>query len=215
MTTFAHAHTDDPLGLATAATIILTDVRGGERNQFVEVFDATAAYLAAAAQAIKPIEEWQIDYEILATGSLVVALGSLVNIDYLVTGLSANSRSDGYPTASLTAIKLSSAAKFVATGTGSITVTGGFGLVNKLEATFSKGISSSLSLSMQTAEALEETSGDYLDEGYTLYGMKKECQVEAYDAITIPVAGKQTASDLANSGRTAWGTQTASWFEYI
>jgi hypothetical protein len=225
MPAFAHAYTDDPLGLATEATIILTDLKGGPRAQFVEVFAANAAYIAAAAQAIKPSEEWQIDYELLGTDDLVLDIGTAVNTDYIITGVQVSCGPDKYPTVSVTAMKLlasvggaSNIAALLTSFSHTLTVVGGFGAMNRtllgVSLPADGGVSASLSLSMQTAEAMAETTGALLADGFTMYGMKQECTYEAFSAITPPVAGKVTAEDTRTS-RTGWKIFAKSWFEYI
>jgi hypothetical protein len=214
MPTFAHTSATDPLGLATDNVIVLTDQNGGDAREHVEVLNAAAQYVTAATTAIKIRTEGRSAYELLATARLVVDFGVAINTHYIATGLTAQYTSEGYPTAEVTWIKFSAIAKYLATGSGQITLTGGFGLVEKFGATFAQGISSRLSVSMMNSEAMAETSGDFLDAGYTHYGLKCEYTVEAYDAITIP-AGAVPAGTDSKTGRTAWGTFSKSWFTYL
>lgn len=215
---FAHAHTDDPLGLATAGDIVFAGKTGGVRKNYVEMLSELGVYIAAAAQEITPVEEFQLSYE-LRSSSLVVPLGSLINTNYVVTGLSAESGSKQRPTVNVNVIKFSAPGKYLApvTSPGSITIVGGFGLVNKWGATVTRGISSSMTVSMQKPDdRLEETSGDYLAEGYTQYGFKQEVSIEAYDAITtLGTGAKKTASDDGNTSRDGWKIYSVSFFKYL
>jgi hypothetical protein len=220
MATFGHTHSADPLGKATDDTIILKSVRGGERKQFSEVLSSSSAYIAAAAVALKPHELWVVEYEVVSA-TLTLALGSMINTNYLVTGLSAQCSFDKYPTVSVTCIKPSAAAKFTAKQTGTVSVTSGFGIVNKWGATFSQGVSSSMNLSMRTAEAMTETPAagvsDYIAAGLTVYAMRKDFSVQAYDAITLPTGGYPTEVNGAtpDSSNEGWQIFKASWFSYV
>ena len=218
---FAHAHGDDPLGLATASDIILVSKSGGVRKEWVEVLSELGVYIKDAALtpfAIKPVDEFTIEYEV-RKASLVIPLGVMVNTDYLVTAVSAKSDSSSYPTARVTVIKFSNANKLLATPSapGSLTVVGGFGLVNKWGATVTGGISASTSVSMQMVEAMEETSGDYLQEGYCQYGFKQEITIESYTALTDENCGAAThvtSRDTA-TGRDKLQTFSVSFFKYL
>lgn len=218
---FAHAHTSDPLGLATASDIILVGVSGGVRKEWVEVLSELGVYIKDAALtpfAIKPVEEFTIEYEVRKS-SLVIPLGVMVNTNYLVTSASAKSDSSSYPTASVTVIKFSNVNKLLATPSapGDLTVIGGFGLVNKWGATVTGGISASTSISMQQVEAMEETSGDYMQEGYVQYGFKQECTIESYTVLSDANCGTGThvTSRDTGTGRDKLKTFSVSFFKYL
>lgn len=187
---FAHLHTDDVTGLATAGDIVLVDISGGAKRDFVEMLSEKGIYIPAAAKSIKPVEEYQISWE-LRSSDLEIPLGALVNTSYLFTALSVSCDSGKYPTVNGTVIKFSNDNKFIAAlsagtvgGALSETISGGFGLVNKFGVTGTiRGLSSSMSISMQAAERMEEESGDYLQDGYVQYGFKKEVTIESYTQV--------------------------------
>ena len=209
----------DPLGLGsiTDGPILVTDITGGPRKDYAEVLGGDARYIDSAVKELRPIEEWTISYELLTGASLTVPLGVPVNTNYLVTAVSGSSGPDAYPTASVTAIKPSNANKIKNYVGAAVTfdMVGGFGIVNKHGMTAASAfISTSASISMSTAEALEETSGDYLLGGIYHYGFKLEGSGEAYGAITIPANAKLTDSDTRES-REGWQTYSASWWSYV
>ena len=208
----------DPFNLGTINSdgIIVTDIAGGPRNDFVEVLAGNARYIEDAVVILRPREEWTVSYE-LRTGTLTVPFGVALNGSYLVTSFSASSSNDGYPTASITAIKPSSAGMIKAYSFGAITLAsiGGFGIVNKYGMTAASSfISSTISISMLTAEALHETNGNFETAGLYHYGFKKEVSGEAYGAITLPGTGHVTDDDIRES-RDGWKTYAASWWEYM
>ncbi len=224
---FAHLHTDDPLGLATAGDIVLVNVSGGIRRDFVEMLSEKGIYVPAAAQAIKPVEEFQVEYELRST-ALTVPLGQLVNGSYLVTALSAQSDSGKYPTVTVTVIKFSATNKLLTSVLAetvssalSQDITGGFGLVNKYGVSGTiRGISSSMSISMQAAERMEETSGDYLQSGYVQYGFKREVTIESYTevgsgATVSGVSGAKVTARDTKTARDGYKTFSVSYFEYL
>lgn len=218
---FAHAHTDDPLGLATASDIILVSVSGGVRKEWVEVLSELGVYIkdtTLTPKAIKPVEEFTIEYEVRKS-SLVIPLGVMINTNYLITSVSAKSDSGSYPTARATVIKFSNANKLLATPSapGDLTIVGGYGLVNKWGATVTGGISASTSVSMQQVEALEETSGDYMEEGYVQYGFKQEITIESYTALSDANCGTAThvTSRDTGTGRDKLKTFSVSFFKYL
>lgn len=222
---FAHTHTDDPCKLATAGDIVLVSASGGIRRDFVEMLSEKGIYIPDAAVKTKPVEEFQIEYE-LRDSTLTIPLGAYINSAYLMTALNVQSASDKYPTVSLTVVKFSATDKLLTASSAgtlsasSIDIAGGFGLVNKFGATITRGISSTLSVSMQAAERLEETSGDYLAAGYVQYGFKQELSFESYSAIgsgeTITgIADANVTSRDKKTGRDGWETHAASCFVYM
>lgn len=213
---FAHAHTDDPLGLATAGDIVLVDVSGGERKNYVEMLSELGVYIAAAAQAIRPVEEYQVQYE-LRSSTLTIPLGALINTNYAVTGLQVGCGSEKYPSVSANIIKFSNANKYLAPVSvpSAIAITGGFGLVNKWGATVTGGISSTMSISMQSVDALEETSGDFLEDGYCQYGFKQDVTIESYNLVSSLGTGAKVTSRDAKTGRNGLKTFSVQFFKYL
>lgn len=212
---FALTAGDDPLGKATAGDIVLTSVSGGAKKNYVEMLAENGVYIKDAAKSITPITEKQISYE-LRSSSLTIPLGALID-DWVVTSLSASCTSRGYPTVSVTAIKFSSNAKYKTppAAPGSVTIAGGFGVVDKFGATADKCISSQMSVQMQSADRMADSDADYMDEGYTQYGFKKTVTVECYSTPEVSADGLVTEDDGGSMGRTEWGTQRLSFFEYL
>tara|TARA_R110002110_G_scaffold55641_3_gene158810 strand:+ start:911 stop:1537 length:627 start_codon:yes stop_codon:yes gene_type:complete len=189
---------DDLLGLATDDDIVLNDTTGGPVNQYVEAVNHDAVFIDAAAQIVRPISQFTNSYTLISS-SLVLSLGALVNTNYLITGIQAGSNSGGYPTVSVTFVSFSNVNKFVANETGTTTILGGFGLVNKFGGTFAQGVSSSMTLSTKTADALEPTSGDFSEGGYTVYGFKKSISLESFDAITFAALKVESSGTRKNA----------------
>jgi hypothetical protein len=211
----------DPLGLALGA-INLAGVSGGARKEWSEVMDPTGVPILNVINALKPKEEWQVEYELLDGASFSIGLGAAVNTDYLVTALSLRQGADTRPTVGVTAIKPSSAAKIKAY-INPITLgpwSGGFGVINKVSSisAASDFISLNASISIQTAEALKEAAvvgvTDYLDAGLYTYGFKLEITAEAYGAITEPANSKVTAEDVKES-REGWKTYSKNCWLYL
>jgi len=210
--------TADPLGLGsiTNGPILVTSLRGGDRNEYAEVLGGTAQYILSARQVLRPIEEWAISYELLSGASFSVALGVAVNTDYLVTSVSGASTPDGYPTVNVVAMKPSAANKIKAyPNPVTFAMTGGFGVINKFAGTAALDfVSVNASVSMLSAEAMEETGGDFLVAGIYRYGFKLEWSGEAYGAITIPAGHVLTDEDDSQS-RDGWRTFAKSSEGYL
>jgi hypothetical protein len=213
-----HITTADPLGLASAGVINLKSLTPSTPRSYVEVLLASGKYSAAAIKTIKPLEQWDITYELLDTASLVVHLGVVVNTNFLVTAYSCNCGPEKYPEVNLTVIKPSSAGMIKAGTDKTITAVGGFGIVNKWGATSTKSfISSGCTISMQSLEAMHETSGDFMAAGIYRFGFKQECQAEAYAAIVTPVGAHATPNAPTTPKETAegWQSYQASWWTYL
>ena len=210
----------DPLGIGTldgSNGINVVDISGGDRNDFHEVLAGNGKFIESAVQVLRPREEWSIEYELLTGGSFSLAFGAAVNTDYLVTSFSANTSPDVRPTVSVTVVKPSSAAKIKAYFGSAISqaLTGGFGIIEKWGCTSTAAFtSSSGTITMQTAESMEETSGDYLDGGILHYGFKKEVSVEAYATLTLPGTAHQPTGDIRRS-RDGWKVFAASFWQYM
>jgi hypothetical protein len=142
----------------------------------------------------------------------------VVNTNFLVTAYSCNCGPEKYPEVSLTVIKPSSAGMIKAGTDKTITAVGGFGIVNKWGATSAKSfISSGCTISMQSLEAMHETSGDFMAAGIYRFGFKQECQAEAYAAIVTPVGAHATPNAPTTPKETAegWQSYQASWWTYL
>lgn len=209
-----------PLGIGTldgSNGINIVDVSGGPRSDFLEVLAGKGQFILSAVKALRPVEEWSIQYELLDGAALSLAFGVAVNTNYLITSFNAACGPDAYPTVNLTCVKPSSAAKIKPYAFNAITLAlaGGMGIVEKFGATAAEAfVSSSCNVSMRELEAMGETDGDYLAAGLYRYGFKKEVSVEAYGAITEPVNAKVTTSDQRES-REGWKTFAKSFWLYM
>jgi len=213
-----HIATTDPLGLGSivGGPINVTDISGGPRSDFLEVAGGDGKFIQSALVALRPVEEWSIQYELLDTASFSIAFGAMVNTNYLVTSFSASCGPDSYPTVSVTVLKPSAAAKVKAYGSSiTQTLTGGFGIVEKFGATATEAfVSSSCNITMQTLEAMGETDGDFMAAGLYHYGFKREVSIEAYSAITTPAANQVTDTDIRES-RDGWKIFAANYWSYL
>jgi hypothetical protein len=214
----AHITSTDPLGLASAGIINLKSITPSTPRGYVEVLLADGKYSPTALKVIRPLEQWDIVYELLDTASLVLNFGVAFNTAFLLTAASCTCGPEAYPQVTVTAIKPSSAGMIKAGTSKSLTCAGGFGIVNKWGATSALSfISSSCSISMQAIDAMHESTGDFLVDGLYRYGFKQECQAEAYAAIVAPVASHAFPNAPATPKETAEGLQvySASWWTYL
>lgn len=215
----AHITTADPLNFATAGVINLKSITPSTPKGFVEVLGPDGLYIASALFEIRPLQQFELVYELLATASLTVAFGIAVNTDYLVTAFSCACAPEKYPTVTLTAIKPTNVAMIKAYANAvSLTAVGGKGIVNKWGATSTASfVSSQCSVSMQSMDVPNETSGDFETDGIYRYGFKQECSAEAYAAITTPVGAHAVPNAPAGPVETAEDMQkyVASWWTYM
>jgi hypothetical protein len=201
-----HITSADPLGLGTldgSNGINIVNINGGPSRGFLESLAGNGKYIGSAVKILKPIEEWTIDYELLDGASFSLAFGVLVNSAYLVTAFSGSCGAEVRPTCSVTVMKPSAAnlIKAYAGGAVSISMAGGFGIVEKWGATSAASfISTQCSITMQTLEAMDERSGDFMVGGIYHYGFKKEVTAEAYGAIVVP-AGAHSGESKKREGR--------------
>lgn len=215
-----HVASACPLGIGTldgSNGINIVDISGGARKDYHEVLAGKGQFIQSAVKALRPVEEWAIQYELLDGGAFSLAFGVPVNTSYIVTSFSASCGPDVRPTVNVTALKPSAAAKIksYALGAVSVSLTGGFGIIEKWGATSTDAfVSSSCNITMQTLEAMEETSGDFLSAGIYHYGFKKEVSIEAYGAITLP-ANSQDPSQDSRESRDGWKTYAASFWQYM
>lgn len=215
MPTFTLLHTDDKLGLATAGDIVLTEAREVTTKEVVDILSERAVPLKDSAKQIRAVTTFTAGYE-LRDDSLVLPLGVDVGInDFRISAVRVQCSAEGYPTVSVTAVK-PAAGSFAATpGTyGSLTVMGGFGIVNLFGATCTQPTESSCNISSQQAMAIAGTSGEILTEGMVLFAYRKDCSMAGYTEITIPVAGVETSAD-DNKVRAQFAGQAKSWVEYL
>lgn len=215
----AHLTVTDPLGLASAGVINFVGYTPSTPRSYLEVDAPSGKPLAAAVKLLKPLDQFEIEYDLLDTASLVVPFGVAVNTNYLITAASCDCGPDKYPRVALTCIKPSAAAMIKAY-TGSITLTfvGGMGIVNKFGATSTGAfISSKCSVSMKSLEAMHETSGDFLTGSIYRFGFKQELSYEAYEAIVAPAGahGSPNIPATPKQSPDGWQIYSASFWKYL
>jgi hypothetical protein len=214
-----HISTTDPLGLADAGVVNLISITPSQSKTFAEVLESAGKYIAAAIKTTQPLDQFECVYELLDDADVDVVLGVAFNTSYLVTAVSCSCGPDKYPQLTVTAIKPSSAGMIKANGAGiTLNFVGGFGIVNKFGATAASAfISSQSSVSMQSLEAMDETSGDFLADGIYRFGFKEECSVEAYGVITAPTGATAIPNQPATpkESREGWQVYSASWWTYL
>ncbi len=216
---YVHIITDDPLGIGVrnGGAINVTDIDGGPVSEFHEVLAGEGRFIEDAVKALRPTEEYNIDYELLDGAAFSIAFGIPVNTNYLVTSFAANCSADTRPTCSAGCVKPTLAAmiKSYALGAVSIDMSGGFGIVAKWGcAAADEFLSSSCSVSMQTIESMDETSGDYKSDGLYHYGFKQEVSVEAYGEITAPGTAHVT-ENKTREGRNGAKIYRVSFWQYM
>lgn len=209
---------EDPLGIGTidgTSAINVANVSGGPKSDFHETMAGNGQYIAAAVKALKPVEEWTIDYELLDGAAFEIAFGVLVNSSYVVTSAQASTSAESRPTVSVTVLKPSAASKLKAYANAvTLEMAGGFGIVEKFGLT-SVGafVSTQASVAMQNAESMEETSGDYLTGGLYYFGFKQEVTAEAYGVITG--TGYNLTEQPIRRSKEGWRIYAASGWKYL
>jgi hypothetical protein len=70
---------------------------------------------------------------------------------------------------------------------------------------------------MQSIDRLEETSGDYLEDGYLQYGWKQNVTIESYSEYTaLPTGAIVTDESTAEAkSRDGWNTFSVTFFNYL
>jgi hypothetical protein len=216
-----HVVTADPLGLGTTGGIIhLIGLRGGPNKEYHEVMGGAGKYRSDGVVILRPVEVWQVTYELLTGASLSLAFGVAVNGNYLITGASANCSDSDYPQITVDVLKPSAAAK-IATydGTISLNLDGGFGIVNKFGATSTDDFAaSSCSIEMLSIDVPKEAAvagiSDYADGGIYRYGFKQSCTAQARGALTLPGTAYVTEQSIEET-RDGVKLYNASWWEYM
>ena len=220
-----HIGTADPLGLATTNGVIhLVGLRGGPNKEFHEVLGGAGKYRTDGIVVLRPVEVWQISMELLDTASLTLTFGVAVNTNYLITGASVNCVNSDYPQVTVDVIK-PSAPNLIKAYSGSVTlvVGGGFGVVNKFGATSAKDFaSSSCTIEMQSIDIAKETAtgetapkvSDYAVGGIYRYGFKESCTAQAHAAIVTP-GGAYVPEQPIEEARDNVRLWNASWWKYM
>jgi len=215
MPDFALLHTDDPLGLATAGDIVLTEVNEVLNHDLVDILSEQAVPIPDSAKLIRGIHTLNTSYE-LRSSDLVIPLGVDVGLNnYRVSSIRASHNSEGYPTVSITAVKPEFGTFHDTPGSyDDVTVTGGFGMVELWGGTCDAPLSSSCNISSQQAVAVAGTDGKIMTAGIVLYAYRKEATLEGYSVVAIPASGQQTSED-ERKGREGWNIVARGWTDYL
>ena len=215
MPLFAHAHTDDPLSLATEDDIVLVGVREVLGHGIVDLLGEKGLYVTGsdAVKRIEGVYTLTTTYELKST-----ALAFNLNADiggYRVQNVSVNCTSRTFPQVTITSVKPGNGSfcAVLAGGVNTVTISGGFGMVNLWGATCTEPISSTMNIGGQTAMAIAGTSGEILTLGLAVYGWKKSCTLEGY---VLPTLGDGTyqsegTDDLPVSARDGMKTYSKGW----
>lgn len=219
MTIAAHLTETDPLDLADPGVINLIGYTPSTPRGILEALDSSGKGIPSAIKELKPLDQFELVYQLLDTASLVLPLGVAVNTDYLITAISCKCGPDKYPEVNVTVIK-PSAATLIKAYSGSITVTlvGGMGVVNKFGATSTASfVTSDCSISMQSLDAMNETSGDFETDGIYRFNFKEEVTCEAYAAITAPAGAHAITNEPATPKQSpdGWQIYSKSFWTYL
>lgn len=214
-----HITSADPLDFADAGVINLRKITPSTPRSYLEVLGSDGKYLADALKVLNPLEQYDIVYDLLDTADLDVVLGIAVNTNYLITAVSCSCGPKKYPELSISCIKPSNANMIKAYGTGiTVNFVGGMGIVNKWGATSASSfISSQMSVSMQSLDADNETSGDFLEGGIYRFGFKQEMSFEAYATIVAPTGAHASPNHPTTPIESAegWQIYPASFWQYL
>jgi len=214
MPVFSHAHTDDPLGLATAAGVVLRTLEGGPVSDWNEVKSTAGYYITAGVKEMKPRNVYRMTYEVMPGNNLTVPLGVLVNSDFYITSMSVDQNSTQNVRVTVEAVEPSDPTMFNAYETESYTITGGFGVQNKFGSTSTDCfITGSLSVSMEFTEDMHETSGDFCIGGIRGHSFKENHTQTAYGPITLKSNARRVRAPIATESN-ASAVHTAEWFFY-
>jgi hypothetical protein len=217
-----HVVSADPLGLGAVDGLIhLIGLRGGPKKDFHEVLGGAGKYRSDGIVELRPMESWQITYELLDGGDLTLAFGVAVATNYLIVGASVNCSDSDYPQVTVDVIKPSAAGKIAAyDGTIELEIVGGFGVVNKFGCTAAADFaSSSCSIEMQSIDVQSEAAAagvsDFAAAGIYRYGFKRNVTVQARGALTLPVADAYVTEQAVEESRAGVKLYNASFFEYM
>lgn len=192
------ATSDDVLALATAGDIILTDTTYGVRNTFVEAAAETGKYKQSAVKTIRPYTEFTNSYQ-LRSSNLVLPFGVAVATNYFIFGCSVTQVNTDYVRAVVNIRQYTTAAMFDAANSPdiSVTVTGGFGVVDTTGWTLT-GCPQSANYSVAGEETgtLHATSGDFCTGGVLLHRLKKTWSITTTGTVTTPLTNCNLTAPL-------------------
>ncbi len=216
---FAHAHTDDPLGLATAGDIVLVDLSTGPVYDRVEMLAETGFFINTTGTP-KLLEKFTIQANItyeLRSSSLVLAFGAVINTNWVIQSATVDQSGTSYPRVSLSVLELKAAASLGVKGTpGSYTVTGGYGAVDVFGVSGAEPVSSQFSISFRTVEAMDVgvNAGRFLAGGYLMWDWRKNYQLNSYQMFSAPAGGHATEAPVRTS-REGLKVYSINWFTYV
>lgn len=217
---FAHAHTDDPLGLATAGDIVLVDLSLGDIFDRVEMLAETGFFINTTGTPTlldKFKRQASITYE-LRSSNLALAFGALINTDWVINSCTVDNSSTSRARVSISALELSNPSALAVKGTpGSYTALGGYGYVDTFSVTGSpRPVSSQFSIAFRTIEAVDvgANAGKLLDDGYLMWDWRKNYRLDAYDTFT-PEAGSLVTENPTRTSREGLKIYSKSWFKYV
>jgi len=221
-----HAHTDDPLGLATAGDKILTSLEIGPVKDYVELLAETGFYVntgsgvtGAPFLMLKFAQRATMSYELRST-SMAIPLGAKINTSWVLESMSVDYGGEKYPTVNLTALQLNNTSAPVWHGTPSTyTALGGYGAVDIGASGFNvttPAESGTISFSQAMLEAMDigANAGKYLDSGLTFHNMRKVYRLTSYETFSVPTGGISTGEPVV-SRRDGYKLFTREWFTYV
>lgn len=213
------AHTDDVLGLATAGDIVLVSTSSGVRKSFVEAPAETGKYSQTYIKEVRPFTEYTNEYE-LRSSSLALVFGAAVATNYFLFSANVTMSVEAYVRVSVTFRQYTSAAMFDASNSPdeTVTVTGGFGVVDVLGTTVTGcAQSATYSIGGEETGTLHASSGDFCTGGVMLHRLKKTCTVETTGTISALPSGANATQPLDvradNSGELH--VSSSSFFIYL
>ncbi len=213
-----HAHTDDPLGYATAGDIVLVDCSKGDVYDRVDLLAETGFFISdndAPVLLQKFSQQASLTYELKKTNRSI-AIGAKINTDWVIQSLTVD-YSPGWPRVSISAFKLVNASAFAVKGTVSpYLALGGYGACDVFGTTGAVPLSGQYSISFDVLEAMGVGSDakKLLNGGYLMWNWRHNYKLDSYDDFTLP-AGAQLTEAPKNTGRDGWNVYSKSWFNYV
>lgn len=213
-----HAHSDDPLGYATAGDIVLVDLSIGDVYDRVELLAETGFFIDDTDAPVlleKFSKQANITYE-LKKSNRSIAIGAKINTDWVIQSLTVD-YSPGFPRVSISAMKLVNASAHAVKGTiSAYTALGGYGACDTFGTTGAVPLSAQYSISFDTLEAMGvgASAKKLLDGGYLQWNWRHNYKLDSYEDFTLP-SGTHMTEAPSNSSREGWKVFSKSWFKYV
>ena len=217
-----HAHTDDPLGLATAGDKILVSCSVTPVKDYVETLAETGYYVQTGSGVtgapflmLKFSNRASMTYELRST-SLEIPLGAKINTDWVIESLTVNYSSNSYPSVSLTALELVTATAPVWHGVpGTYTALAGYGALDLFTLTTpAESAQFSFTQAMLEAMDINANGGKHLASGLVFHNMRKNYRLTSYETFNVPTGGISTGEPI-ESRRDNFKLFTREWFTYV